>query len=366
MDTQDVIDLTGRAADSVLRFRTVAFTPRPVLDAKSFKAAIATQIRAVAKEEGNRFETPLTDVVRYAGIAVSRAVQGWNKVSDRENHIDREWFRNCVCDLVSGAVNAIGQKAFEYNNLNASEYIDPDDYDPFDVTTYSTDRRSNSPSSSSDVDLAYYGFARGASKTTAAQSRHDDGGDEPDTPTLPLHHEVNRGWKAIHNLAASHTSNNSTANFLEATTPLRRKRDGPSREGDNSDPDLKVTMHRSKRLRSYETSPTAAAFAAVRPTTMRDGASIKKKVVRVSWTEEEVNTLFKGRQDGKDWDTIHATLPRHTRGACQNKYREVSKQREKREISVVAQDKTEVVSSPSSGFQGDAEDDGVDENDMQD
>lgn len=39
---------------------------------------------------------------------------------------------------------------------------------------------------------------------------------------------------------------------------------------------------------------------------MGDGDGTKKKVVKVSWTEEEVDMLFKGREDGKDWDTIHA------------------------------------------------------------
>lgn len=39
---------------------------------------------------------------------------------------------------------------------------------------------------------------------------------------------------------------------------------------------------------------------------MEDGAGVRKKVVKVSWTEEEVEMLFKGRDDGKDWDTIHA------------------------------------------------------------
>lgn len=58
---------------------------RPQLDVKSFKAAIASQIRKVAKAEGNRFETPLTDVVRYAGIAASHSVQAWNKISDKES-----------------------------------------------------------------------------------------------------------------------------------------------------------------------------------------------------------------------------------------------------------------------------------------
>lgn len=57
-------------------------------------------------------------------------------------------------------------------------------------------------------------------------------------------------------------------------------------------------------------------------------------------------------------------MPRHTRCACQKKYRDVSKQKEKREISLLVRDETQVVSSPSSGFQGDAEDDAVDEHDM--
>lgn len=257
------------------------------------------------------------------------------------------------------------------------------------MTTY-TDRRSNSASSSSDVGLAYYGFARGASH----QSRADDDRDAPDTPTLPLRHEVNKGWKAIHGLAASHKSNNSTAKFIEATTTLRRKRGNTPNDSDTSDPDLQVTKRRAKRPRSSESSPNATAFTGIGLGPMGDGVGTKKKVVKVSWTEEEVEMLFKGREDGKDWDTIHSVsfspflldigpdflfmhmfglltrillqvLPRHTRCACQKKYRDVSKQKEKREISVLAQEENQIISSPSSGFQGDAEDDVVDEQEVQ-
>ena len=49
-----------------------------------FQAAITTNIRKIAKEDGNRFETPLADVVSYAGVAASRAVQSWNRVSNKE------------------------------------------------------------------------------------------------------------------------------------------------------------------------------------------------------------------------------------------------------------------------------------------
>lgn len=57
-------------------------------------------------------------------------------------------------------------------------------------------------------------------------------------------------------------------------------------------------------------------------------------------------------------------LNRHTRAACQKKYRDVNKQRESRAASVVVHEMDHVVSSPSSGFQGDAEDDVVDEQEM--
>lgn len=170
------------------------------------------------------------------------------------------------------------------------------------MTTYSTNRRSTSVPSSSEVGLAYYGFARGASH----QSRVEDHGAEPDTAALPLRHQVNQGWKAIHSLAASYTSNNSTADFIEATAPLGKKRSSPPNESDTSDPDLQVIKHRTKRARLSESSPTGAASAAFRPNSIRDSVGPKKKVVKMSWTEEEVDILFKGRQDGKDWDKIHA------------------------------------------------------------
>ncbi|ROV90385.1 hypothetical protein VPNG_10014 [Cytospora leucostoma] len=360
MDTQEVIDLTGRAAECVLRFRTTAFTPRPQLDVKSFKAAIASQIRKVAKAEGNRFETPLAGVVRYAGIAASHSVQAWNKISDKENHIDSEWFRNCVCDMVSGAVKDIGHKAFQYNDLNATAYLEPDDYDPFDVTTYGTDNRSVSASSPSDVGLAYYGFARTASKQSQHQSRGSPDKNEREDQQLPMHHEMNNGWEAVNRLAASHTSSNSTAEFIEATAPLSRKRSSPENSSGGSSPGLQVTKPRAKRSRPATSPPNAYSSSSTRATGVRDTARTKRRLVAY-WTKDEIETMVKGREDGKDWDVIHAVLPRHTKTACQHKYRTVIKQREEQEISVCIRGQEERVSSPGSGSQGDAEEDAVDE-----
>ncbi|KUI58089.1 hypothetical protein VP1G_05347 [Cytospora mali] len=357
MDTQVVIDLTDRAAESVLRFRVVAFQPRPLLDAKSFHAAIATRIRKVAKDDGNRFETPLADVVRYAGMAASRAVLRWNKISDVENQIDREWFRNCVCDLVSGAVNEIGHKAFQYNKFNASEYLDPNEYDPFDISTYSNDRRNNSEFSSSNADLAPYSFSGGASKQPAPQTRGDDDRAEHGAQDLSIHHEISRGWEAINRLATSHTSNKSTAEFIEATESLSRKHRSPSEHSDASNFGSGLNKPQSKRLRSINQVTTAGG----RPSNVIQGADMKRKVVKMPWTEEETKLLFKGREDGKDWDYIHALLPRHTRCACQKKYRDTLKRKESLEASVVAHEKEERVSSPSSGSQGDAEEEVVDD-----
>lgn len=50
-------------------------------------------------------------------------------------------------------------------------------------------------------------------------------------------------------------------------------------------------------------------------------------------------------------------LPRHTKGACQKKYRDVFKQRQKQHLSVDADDKSKPLASPGSGSQGDAEED---------
>ncbi|KAK7730566.1 hypothetical protein SLS53_008956 [Cytospora paraplurivora] len=264
------------------------------------------------------------------------------------NHIDSVWFRNCLCDMVSGAVNDIGHKAFQYNDLNATAYLEPDDYDPFDVTTYATNTRSLNTSSSSDVGLAYYGFARTASKESTRQSRGPVDEAEQAYQQLPLHHEMNKGWEAVNKLAASHTSSNSTTEFIEATVPLSRKRSS-SDNGDDSSGALQVTKPTTKRPRPSTSPPNAYSSSSTRATSLQDTAHTKRRMMAY-WTNDEIETMVKGREDGKDWDVIHA-----------HKYRTVIKQREEQEVSVYTCGEEQRVSSPGSGSQGDAEEDAVDE-----
>lgn len=207
--------------------------------------------------------------------------------------------------MVSGAVNDIGHKAFQYNDLNATAYLEPDDYDPFDVTTYATDNRSVSASSSSDVGLAYYGLARTASKQSRRQSRGSVDEAEHGDGQLPLHHEITKAFEAVNKLAASHTSSNATAEFIEATASLSRKRSSPDNGSDGSSPGLQVTKPRAKRSRPSASPPNAYSSSSTRATSLQDTARTKRRLVAY-WTKDEIETMVKGREDGKDWEVIHA------------------------------------------------------------
>ena len=205
--------------------------------------------------------------------------------------------------------NDIGHKAFQNNNLNASEYFEPEDYDPFDVFSNSANRRSNSASSSSDVGLAFYGFARRAPNHQSLLTGDNDDSAEHDNQQLPMRHEVNKGWHAIGKLAASRGLASSTADFIDATTSLRRKRDGASNGSDDSSPGSEVNKKRAKRPRVTGSSPTAEPSAAIRTQgmdNMDNNTAAKKQVVKVSWTEEEVEMMVKSREGGESWDFIHA------------------------------------------------------------
>ncbi|KAK7704160.1 hypothetical protein SLS64_008718 [Diaporthe eres] len=305
MDTSAVIQLSCQAAESVLRFRAVGFTRRPVIDLQSFRAAIAAQIEKVAKDHRHRFEIPLSEVVTYAGVGAARAAQQWNDISHKENHVVTEWFRNCVCNLVSGVVNDIGQMAFEDQGMNACMYLEPDEYDPFDVPSYTT----AAPASKSSPYIRcggddYYGFPQveteKSNDSPAVQNTHSATFKSSWTTfeaPRPLRHEIEKGYAALDQLAVSQEDTSSRADFIQKTKRLR----GVSDPIDAFSQD-KLLKRPSKRARQDPTPSRPSPLSAGPAVSASDAANKAQKNFR--WTDDEINILVACRDFGRDWGDI--------------------------------------------------------------
>ncbi|KAI7780222.1 hypothetical protein LA080_016307 [Diaporthe eres] len=324
MDTSAVIQLSCQAAESVLRFRAVGFTRRPVIDLQSFRAAIAAQIEKVAKDHRHRFEIPLSEVVTYAGVGAARAAQQWNDISHKENHVVTEWFRNCVCNLVSGVVNDIGQMAFEDQGINACMYLEPDEYDPFDVPSYTTAApvsKSSSYIRSGGDD--YYGFPQvetektdDSSPVVSAHSATSNSSWTTFGPPRPLRHEMEKGYVALDQLAASQEDTSARADFIQKTKRLRNVSDPIHANSQD-----KLLKRPAKRARQ-DPSPLRPSPLSAGPTgSASDAANKVQKNFR--WTDDEITILVTSRDFGRGWSEIGNMLPRHTWMACQTKYRMV-------------------------------------------
>ncbi|KAG6362655.1 hypothetical protein INS49_007747 [Diaporthe citri] len=324
MDTSAVIQLSCQAAESVLRFRAVGFTRRPVIDLQSFRAAIAAQIEKVAKDHRHRFEIPLSEVVTYAGVGAARAAQQWNDISHKENHVVTEWFRNCVCNLVSGVVNDIGQMAFEDQGMNACMYLEPDEYDPFDVPSYTR----AAPVSKSSIYIRsgvddYYGFPQVETQKTddssAARNAHLATSNSSWTtfePPRPFRHEVEKGYKALDELAASQEDTSARADFIQKTKRLRNVSDPV--HADSQDMLLKRPTKRARQ----DPSPSRPSPLSAGPAGSASD-SVNKVQKNFRWTDDEINILVTSRDFGRSWSEVVNMLPRHTWMSCQTKYRMV-------------------------------------------
>lgn len=205
-----------------------------------------------------------------------------------------EWFRNCVCNLVSGVVSDIGQMAFEDQGMNACMYLEPDQYDPFDVSSYTTTSSVSKsspyiPSGSDD----YYGFQQveaeqndELSPVTGSNWTAFHAASAPSRP-LPLRHELAQGYSALQQLAASQNDNSARADFIQSTKRLR----------DVSEPipaDAQDTLLKRPAKRARQDSHPA------RPSPLSAGVPINK----VRWTEDEVNILVTAREWGRNWQDI--------------------------------------------------------------
>lgn len=213
-----------------------------------------------------------------------------------------EWFRNCVCNLVSGVVSDIGQMAFEDQGMNASMYLELDDYDPFDVPSYSkagpvrrsshyipvrADDRGRSQNAETEQDDA----VSPASSTSLATSQASSSVSEPGL----LHHEINRGYAALDKLAECQKDTSARADFIKTTKRLRTASEPPC-DGNSQ----KTLVQRpAKRARQASPTPRTSSSQAC-------AASINssKAPRNVSWTKDEVNLLVRARDRGQGWNEI--------------------------------------------------------------
>lgn len=216
-----------------------------------------------------------------------------------------EWFRNCVCNLVSGVVNDIGQMAFEDQGMNACMYLEPDEYDPFDVSSYTT----AAPVSESSPYIRcggdeYYGFPQVETEKTddspAVQNAH------PATSTSswttfeaprPFRHEIEKGYTALNQLAASQEDASARADFIQKTKRLRNVSDPI-----HPDSQDKLLKRPAKRARQDPTPSRPSPLSAGPAVSASDAANKAQKNFR--WTDDEINILVACRDFGRDWGDI--------------------------------------------------------------
>lgn len=216
-----------------------------------------------------------------------------------------EWFRNCVCNLVSGVVNDIGQMAFEDQGINACMYLEPDEYDPFDVPSYTTAAPvgKSSPYIRSGAD-DYYGFPQVETQQTddssAVRKAHLAASTSSWTtfePPRPLRHEIEKGYKALNQLAASQEDTSARSDFIQKTKRLR----GVSEpvQADSQDTLLKRPAKRARQ----DPSPSRPSPLSAGPAGSASDAANKVQK-SFCWTDDEINILVTSRDFGRGWSEI--------------------------------------------------------------
>lgn len=217
-----------------------------------------------------------------------------------------EWFRNCVCNLVSGVVHDIGQMAFEDQGMNACMYLEPDDYDPFDVPSYTTAPSANKssryfPNGGQD----YYGFQQiqiqqnnQPPPVPVAHSNHFHPAAVAPQP-LPLRHEIEQGYAALEQLAASKEDTAARSDFIQSTKRLRNVS-----EPIHTD-DQETSHKRPAKKAQHDSSPTRRSPLSAVPAS--DATSKVQKHCR--WTDEEVNILVTARDFGQSWGEVRNVSP---------------------------------------------------------
>lgn len=215
-----------------------------------------------------------------------------------------EWFRNCVCNLASGVVHDIGQMAFEDQGMNACMYLEPDDYDPFDVPSYTTAPSVNKssryfPTGRDD----YYGFQQIQTPQNnqpppvpVVHSNHFNPAAVAPRP-LPLRHEIAQGYAALEQLATSQDDISARADFIQSTKRLRNVSEPICAD------DQETLLKRPAKKARHDSSPTRPSpLSAVPAVLASDAAGKVQKNFR--WTDEEVNILVTARDFGQSWGEV--------------------------------------------------------------
>lgn len=216
-----------------------------------------------------------------------------------------EWFRNCVCNLVSGVVNDIGLMAFEDQGINACMYLEPDEYDPFDVPSYTTAAsvRKSSPYIHSGGD-EYYGFQQIETQKNDASSavvdvpsaRSNSSWTTFEAPR-PLRHEMDKGYAALDQLAESQEDTSARSDFVQKTKRLRNVSEPVS--ADSQDTLLKRP---AKRVRQNPSPSRPSPLSAGPAGSASDAVSKVQKNFR--WTDDEINILVTSRDFGRSWSEV--------------------------------------------------------------
>lgn len=196
--------------------------------------------------------------------------------------------------------------AFEDQGMNACMYLEPDQYDPFEVSSYT----SSAPFAKSTPYVGtsrhdYYGFPQVETQQNAETSPVPSPRPATFRPAAkapepaPLRHEVAKGYKALEQLAASHDDNSARADFIQNTKRLR----------DDSEPISADSEQETLLKRSAKRACLSAPSRLSRPSPLSAGPALPAgepvpKIQYRFWTEDEVNILVTAREFGRSWGEV--------------------------------------------------------------
>jgi hypothetical protein len=228
------------------------------------------------------------------------------------NNVAVEWFRNCVCNLVSGVVSDVGLMAFEDQGINAREYFVTDYYDPFDVPSYSTAMPvrkkpppyipSRAPHESTefqdqvDSEEQDNGVVSSARSTTS-HSTSTFAASEP----LLFRHAIEEGYAALEQMASSRGNDTSSlGDFIKSTKRLR----------DGSEPLDDIALDAPRKHPCKRSRPYCSILPMLSPASTHVVAeNTVSKHPRNAWTEEEAKLLLSTRDLGHSWVEIGNVSP---------------------------------------------------------
>lgn len=185
--------------------------------------------------------------------------------------------------------------------MNACMYLEPDDYDPFDVPSYATAATIGSVSTSPSTDEDnYYGLqpaqAYQNDDQSPVNSTHSEGHCTDDL--LPLRHEIEKGFASVERMAASQADTSARAEFIQNTKSLRSTCE-PVHAGSSQQKVLKRPAKRA-RLNPSPLKSLPLSAGLVSPVSH----DVPRAQQKFFWTEEEVKILLAEKNAGRKWQGI--------------------------------------------------------------